>query len=121
MFSKDSIFAAAGGGAVVIVLYLLMSGQQDSERAVVKAEHAVESAKFDRDFAAFTGRPADAASAASELESAREKLAAAQAVAERKQAQKSAQEEALLGAARKEVKSDSGGEVDLDATLNKLK
>lgn len=121
MFGKDTAVYGIGAGLVAVIFYLLTTGQQDAERQVLKSEYAVESAKFDRDFSRATGQEAQAKAAEDELATAKGKLAKAQATAERKQAEKTAQEDAILAGARKDLKGERNGDMDLDAALNELK
>lgn len=121
VFSKEGMFAGIGGAAVVGLLFLMNSTNQDAKQQAIEAHHAVESADFDEDFAHMTGNAAKAARAASEAASARERLQRVQAEADRIQAEKRAQELEMAKAQREDIKKDSGGKVDLDAALEKLR
>lgn len=121
MIGKDTALYGATAGAVAIALYLLASGQQDAERQVRAAEHTVESAKFDADFARATGRVVNAERAQDDVKTAQARLEKARAIAERRMDEKTAQEQAILSSVRQDIKQKSDGEMDLDAALAKLK
>lgn len=121
MFGKDTAVYGIGAGLVAIIAYLLTVGQQDAERQVLKAEFAVESAKFDRDFSRAIGQTEEAKQASEALVVAKNKLEQAQQMADKKQAQKTAQEDAILAGARKDLKQERNGDMDLDAALEELK
>lgn len=120
-FSKEGAIAGLGGCAFVVLFYLYAAGNQDAKQQTIEARHSVESADFDEDFARMTGNAAKAARAASEAASARERLERVQAEADRIQAEKTAQEGAIAANERDRLKKESGGKLDLDAELERLR
>lgn len=121
MFGKESLMYALGGGAIAILAYMLAVGQFDAERKVLKGEHTLEIAKFDRDWHGARGETALQAAAVDEVAAAKARLVKAQAGAERRQVEKTAQEDAVLAGVRTDLKEQSNGKMDLDAALKALK
>lgn len=120
MFSKESLLYGVGAGSIAIALYLLASGQHSADSQVLKAEHTLESARFDKDFARVSGQ-AVSAETTKEIAEAQVALANARATASTNLKQKNAQEGELLKGVSADIKVQSGGAIDLEQAKLMLK
>lgn len=121
IFGKDTAIYGLGAGLAALALYLVATSSNDAKQELAVAKFDTQVAKFDRDFAARTGNREAELEAKDDLKVAKERLAKAQLVADRKQAEKTAQEEAMLHGVRSDLKEKSDGTMDLDAALKELK